>query len=179
MADKKKARKPTAKPGARGDLGSAISGAGVGFASGGPVGAGIGGLLGLFGAGPHADPQMEAMRRNQLGIQADLLKYARSVPGSDSSELAALSQARGNLGQQQPDAQARSMAPWSPNQGLPAGQFLQNIQNNQIGQQMTVQSGLLQDASANRRQALLGAANVGTSAADMYKPQPSQLAASM
>lgn len=173
------AKKPTARPGAKGDLAGGIGGALTGFSAAGPIGGAAMGLMGLLGSHKTEDPQMAAMRKNQLGIQNNLLQYAHSVPGSSQDELANLSEARGQLGAAQRAGNASAMAAWNPNQGTPAGQFVQNQQNAGIAQQMALSSGMLQDAAASRRQALLSAANVGTSAAEMYHAQPSQFAASM
>ncbi len=157
------------------NLGQGLAGAGAGFASGGPVGGVLGLLQGIFGGGSHEDPNLRAMRQQQQGIANQLLQYGSSVPGSSPDELFNLSQARGNLGVAQRQNQQRAFAAFNPNQGLPASQMLANLGNANIAQQMSLQSGLLQDASANRRQALQQAALIGQGAAGLYQPHQSQL----
>src|SRR5213079_3050409 len=134
------------------------------------------GLGGLFsGSGHTTDPNMEAQRRFQQQIAQQLASYGSSVPGSSPDELFNLSQARGNLGVAERQNQQRAFSAYNPSQGLPAGQMLANLGNANIAQQMALQSGLLQDASASRRQALQQAANVGQGAAGLYQPHQSQL----
>jgi len=53
--------------------------------------------------------------------------------------------------------------------------MLANLQNSNIAQQMAQRSSFLQDAAAQRRQALMQAAGLNAQAAGMYQPQQSQL----
>src|SRR6266849_3946847 len=160
------------------NLGQGATGALTGFATGGPVGAALGGLAGFLGLGrQHEDPTLRALRAQQQEIAGRLMQYGTSVPGSSPDELFGLSQARGNLGIQQRQNQQRAFGAYNPSQGLPAAQMLANLGNTNIAQQMALQSGFMQDASANRRQALQQAAGVGQGAANLYRPQQSQFPA--
>lgn len=145
---------------------------------GGLGGALPGALLGLagsvFGLGQqHEDPVMKQQRQFQQGIAGQQLNYANSAPGSSPDELANMAQSRGLLGQQQRATQQRAFSAYNPSQGLPAGQMMANLGNTFNAQQMAQRSGFLQDAAANRRQALLGAAATGMNAANLYRPQQS------
>jgi hypothetical protein len=157
-----------------------ILGAATGFATGGPGGAVASGLGGLFGgSGQHEDPTMRAMRLQQQGIANQLLGYANSVPGSSPDELANFAQSRGELGALQRQQQQRIFGAYDPNQRANAPNLLQNLTNSNIAQQMAQHAGFLQNASANRRQALQNAASIGQGAASLYRPQPDQFGQSM
>src|SRR5207244_1304064 len=134
-------------------LGQGIAGALGGFASGGPWGAALGGITGLLGlGGRHEDPVMKQQRAFQNQIAQRLYGFGTSVPGSDPSELAALSEQRGQLGAEQRANQQRVMGAWNANQGLPAATSLSNLGSQSIAQQMALHSNLMQRAMAARRQ---------------------------
>jgi hypothetical protein len=162
-----------------GSLLKGIVGAGTGLATGGIGGAITGGLGGMFGGGQHEDPVMRQQRLQQQGIANQMLGYANSVPGSAPDELANFAQARGQLGASQRANQQRIMGAYNANQGTSGANLLQNLGNTNIAQQMAQHASFLQNASANRRQALMNAASLGQGAASLYRPQQNQFGQSM
>jgi hypothetical protein len=145
------------------NLGQGAMGVAAG-APGGPIGMALGGLAGLFGGGgkPREDPVTAQSRRLSLAAQQGQMDFARSVPGSDPSELAALSQDRGALGAAQRQQQAQIYGQYNPQMGTGGlSDMLRNITNSQVGQNMSLQESHLFQALSQRRAALQEAANTG------------------
>ena len=162
---------------AGGILGGGAAGA-ASFAPLGPVGAAAGGLLGLIGGAlgggkPREDAITHAARLNQLNAQRGLMDFATSVPGGSPDELSALAQARGALGGQLRSQQQGIYGSFNPQMGtanLP--DMMTRIANSANALQLSTNEAHLVNALAQRRQALLDVANVGSRIqSPTYQPQ--------
>lgn len=157
-----------------GALQGGISGASAG-ASLGPAGAaglGAAGLLAGFLGGPRVPPELKRLYRMQYGMADQLRRFAQSVPLSDPGEQAALASQRAQLGEQQRNQQGQLYAALNRNQGTGnMGDFLTNLNQQNVGQQMAVSAQHYFNALTSRRQALSQASQIGQAAASTYQPQ--------
>lgn len=154
------------------DLLQGLGGAGVGFATGGPVGALIGGFGGLFAHGQREDPIARQQRAFQQGIADKLYNFASGVPGSDPQELAALASARGSLGADQRQYQQGIFGQFNPQMRTSLSDMASNLASRFSGQQMALQEAQLQAGLQARRDALLQAAQIAPKAGAQYQPNP-------
>lgn len=146
-----------------------LAGAGGGFATGGPIGAALGGLAGLFGGGgQRMSAAQRAALEQQRAIANQLFNYAQSQPMTGAEDLNNLAQSYGLLGQQQ-RSELGSLAAFG-NPDIPTGglqDMIANLQSANVANRMSIQEQHLADAIAARRQALLQAAGVNAQAAEM------------
>jgi hypothetical protein len=147
-----------------------LLGAGAGFLSGGPVGAVLGGVGSLLSHRPHEDPVAQQQRLFQQGIANRLLGFSQGVPGSDPGEIAALAQARGNLGADQRQYEQGIFGQFNPQMRTSLADMASNLASRFAGQQMALQEAQMTAALQARRDALLQAAKVAPTGKPQYEP---------
>lgn len=151
--------------------GGGLAGAGTGFAMGGPVGAALGGLAGLFGnSGPSISPEQRALLKLQKNAAQQLQDYSRSIPGSSPQELAALASQRGLLGQQQRGLMSGMFANLGAGGAANSDALLRDLAVQFQGQQSAAASGLFGQFLGNRQNALLQSAQIAQGALGAAQP---------
>ena len=149
-----------------------LAGAGTGFATGGPVGAALGGIAGLFGGSgaPSISPEQRRLLQMQMQAARGLQDYSRGVPGSYPQELAAMASQRGLLGQQQRGLMGGLFSNLGAG-GSPAPMdMMGNLATQFGGQQASAMSGLFGQFVQNRKNALLQSAQVAQGAMPAAQP---------
>jgi hypothetical protein len=131
----------------------------------GPYGALAGAILGgFFGGQQKMDPAMKRLMDFQMGIANQLRNYGQGVPGSDPQELAALAQARGQLGEEQRGQRDLLYSALGGAGQTNIGDLLANLSNQQVGQRMALSAQALQEMLRRRREALLQSSQVAQAA---------------